>query len=739
MEYTLETVDDGSVKFIPRPFLFKKASWSKPWEFQDDFIIESATFNVGGQDLDTLIFRRKYGLHVRPGQVEAEYLAPLENMEGTWIRLAIETGDSDQGNAQTVWIGQVSSVKPVPQGSAASGPYGEQIFTCFGPGQYLRKTIVSRSVWEVHSVQYDQTDSTKYALCQWLPVPNDMNGKGIGNRSREKRTIQDIETYIFGGSEQWGYRWTCGQFAEYLVRRFGSNSEIEWTISGDALETLNEMDLRPEYCSGFGDSASIWDMLHAVIRPDCGFDFFIKTKETDKESDGETDGETESEPEQTYSFEIVVFSLVGKDITVGETTFKANANTLKVVSGGGHDFLRVDLAQSEEYNYSKIRIYGDRILVCATLVGEQLLATGETSPGESTQEKPKQPFSKEKNPKLDSLWISDTEEAYRDAKGTSDEDENGSSNVEEDETLNDEERKKPEFEDVFTRFGAEGDVDLATMQLVPSSNQKGEISFPKPTSENQNEVYYQLFDRKTENFVPLFPDEEKPVVYSESTQEEVDAKKAIRPLVWILAEDEESEKEDAQKYRLAGELGLNVTPLDDWIGIRMRAKPAHLIAGGTEWTGSATGVEPQWDHKTLVATIAWKSDQRVYLEYETGDEGSTLEEIYPKAQCWTVAPGTAYAYSKKKFQIQETGIVVRNDVESLEKILVAKAARYQGRGKAVVELFSPWLILDYLGTILTTVAESDYTHEINAPVTQIRMEWSGGNASKTTLSAGYPY
>ena len=139
----------------------------------------------------------------------------------------------------------------------------------------------------------------------------------------------------------------------------------------------------------------------------------------------------------------------------------------------------------------------------------------------------------------------------------------------------------------------------------------------------------------------------------------------------------------------------------------------------------------------MVATVAFKTDRRVFLEHGTGDTGGTLEEVYSNAQCWVVAKGTAYAYKKKGFSLTEERAVVRNDIEELERLLAPKVARYRGRGKAVVELFAARNVTQYLGTVLTLVMEDDWVHEVNAPVTEIRLTFSGG-ASRTIISAGYP-
>ena len=271
----------------------------------------------------------------------------------TWIRLGLEkpnsNGQTSEDFIDSVWIGQVVSVKPEPQGSNASGPYGEQVFTCYGPAYLLRKIRIMNAFWEAG-------EENKIALCEWLPTPNDLHGKGIGNRSKNQSAIpveeSEEQTYLFGSSD----RWTCGQFVRYLIHRFAPRSGFLWSIGGNALETLDQMDLRAEWCH-FGDVSTLWDMLHAVIRPDCGLDFFIRFKEGSKEysyihykmgwGNFASTWETRIVPEVPNIFEIVIFSLVADDVSVGSVTFPKNPDRLQVISGGGQDFLKVDLANSD--------------------------------------------------------------------------------------------------------------------------------------------------------------------------------------------------------------------------------------------------------------------------------------------------------------------------------------------------------------------------------------------------------
>lgn len=773
-ETLLESIDDGSARFVPRPFLYTKNTLSAKWTFQTDLIIESATLCAGAQDIDTLIFRRKYGLHILPDETEAEMIDPLEHAEGMWVKLDIEVViEPEEGSEEdpkieleTIWVGQVAAVTPIPQGSSASGPYGEQVFTCYGGAEILRKTHLSKSFWligepesenngengnENNSESPEENNTKKHAVCQWLPIPNDMWGRGVGNRSAEKFKLDEVSSFVFGGSK----RWTCGDFAEYLIKRFVSTESLEWNIVGAGM--LDSMDLRPEYCSGFSETASVWDLLHAVIRPDCGLDFYIRFQEVLPESESD---------EYKAWFDIVVFSLTSENITVGDTTFLKNPDTLKIVSGGGHDFLRLDLVKTEEYNYSKFRLYGDRILLCATLWGESV-----EIPKAPEEEDTEEESEEEEDPKefrIVPLWKSETKKEYDDIKPPSEDEQEGESQEnsaeEQDPTANDAERAHARFADVYTKYGAKKELDVAALEILPASNSKGKVSFPKLPPEEEPEPEpspepgeepeevpdvpdYQWIDRATENFVPLFADEEGPVDFQADPAEgqeppdkdEIAKKEPSSPLVWFLAEDEESESEeedDGKIYRLAHELGFSVTPLSDWLGVQVSAKPQHLIAG--EWNGSETEIEPQWDYRFMVATLAFKTDQRVFLEYDTGDQGQILEEVHPKIQCWAIAPGTAVAYSGKKFKVQEEGVVVRNDIKDLEPILAAKAARYKARGKAVVELFALRSVNSWLGTILSKVKEDVIEHEVNAPITKITLTWRGENNATTTISAGYP-
>ena len=722
--YTLEAITDNAAKFVPRPFLYTKRQWADTWTFREDFIVESATFCAGGQDLDTLIFRRKYGLHIPPWGTEAEFFEPLESMEGTWIRLGLEkpnsNGETSEDFIDTVWVGQIVCVKPEPQGSSASGVYGEQIFTCYGPAFLLRKIHVTQSFWDIGEESGEESEDTgeeseddgeesKLAWCQWLPTPNDFNGEGIGNRSENQSAISEDEgteeTYLFGKSG----RWTCGQFARYLIYRIAPNSGLQWSITGSALETLDEMDLRAEWCH-FGDVVTLWDMLHTIIRTDCGIDFFVRFNESVDKSENESGSPAE--------FEIVVFSLVADDVIVGDASFPRNPDRLQVISGGGQDFLKVDLINSDEYHYSKIRLYGDRIISCMTLWGENSDIPWDDVDVDTCVENT-----------LFSLWSDILESEYRYAVGDEKD--------EDDPDNNDTERMDSYYSKVFRRFGANKDIDLLKSNVLFEGIYTGVVNPVEAPKKGQPKAY-QLCDRKTEDFVP-FALGEKTVSWYQFNNDKKEKKKTAKPLVWIKAYEDEEEATDDENflYRPVNELGFSVAPLDDWIGVSVEGKPPHILAGDKEWDGSETAVDPQYDWRTMVATVAFKTDQRVYIERSTGDSGGTLEEVYPNVQCWVVPPGTAYAYKNKGFIVPKYFVVTRTDHKELEPLLAAKIARYKGRGKAVVEMFAARNMTQYLGMVLTLVIEDDLMHKVNAPVTEIRLTFSGG-ASRTVISAGYP-
>ncbi|MBE3070806.1 MAG: hypothetical protein IMZ66_11285, partial [Planctomycetes bacterium] len=211
----------------------------------------------------------------------------------------------------------------------------------------------------------------------------------------------------------------------------------------------------------------------------------------------------------------------------------------------------------------------------------------------------------------------------------------------------------------------------------------------------------------------------------------------VPPLVWVWNTAD-------GVYQLADVAGLTVSVLRTEWGFRLGATPGHKLAPAAHWEGheGTSPHAPVWDIEMTVATLAFRTDARLALEYEVpgAADGSTLEIYVPGAELWYIQPETHLRRSDQGtwMDVAASNCIARNDAPRLARIMAGAIARYglpRGRAEVQVAGLAPYGSL--LGSILSTLEEvGGDAQAILAPVTSVDWRFDPKGPT-TTVRAGF--
>ena len=693
-----------------------RAAIGDEWQAMPELDLEHATAETCGQGgAGEMIFSRRYGMVKHPWEADFSSKEPIDII-GWWARL--EVIDQDSGRSR-VWEGKVFTEQREVHGSSL-GPSGIQRWTAAEPMAILDRISVSTSWWA--------DDANNLSEIGWCPDFNkrDHQGVAVGNRTEE---MPDDRSYVFGGTDLWTRR----DMVEYLLQRYVGES---WKITGQD-EILDQVSDTVEIPHG----ATVGRILAHIIPRKLGIDFVIRATE---------DG----------YFELQVFSLLGKAYSFGETSIPVNPNLVQFEAGQALDNPLTVMVRTREHSYSRIRILGARILVCCTLRGDD----GSLVP----------------------RWSPSLEAAYR--QGVLKQNENGDLVPDTDAGAEDQDRFRASsrFEPVFQQFGPPNDWDFQGGEAAPATSPDGDLDPGAGTTilgAKQRKI------RETEDHLPMLEGWD----YStdpptDETLEGVEPS-LVRPMAWVYEEEVEvlgyrsndgwiwyvedlegmTQQEKEQRgltgsdltknfeivwkgrYVLAETVSIHVgAPARD-IGTFLNCSPNHVLAlnhfdPGSDALNAESMHQPKFDYEKIVATIAYRSDERLKLEYQVpGLEGVTeegsIDVVDESLQLWYMAPSTVLRVDESTGEFVTSGPqgrVLRNDASRAALLMAGAVARYvEERVRAIVHVKGFMPATDLLGQIVSYVQEGGDLYTVQAPITSV--EYKGGEKPSTVIKAGFAH
>lgn len=686
--------------------IYVREAWGDDWQLLPYAVWEQVNVVAGSDGSGRLEFSIPYGRHKPTYATAFEDLAPLALMDW-WAMLVMV---DPQGGVTPVFVGRVAAEDRQIMGSQAIAgvgaplPKGWQRWYAYDGHLLLRKRAVSRSWW-------DDGDEGAVELA-WDPGFNKRGPRGmlVGNRSAEALDAPDEPTdgtYVFGGTNTWTRR----QAIDYVMARFLALEDgPAWTLGGQVDALAQELeDVEPE------TTRTVEDLLRVLIPRGAGLDFGVIP----------TYGEDAFD---VRGFEVHVFALIGTDVTFRGAQLPRNPLTTTIKGSDMADVDSVRVSRDDTHRAARVRLVGARVVVCATLRGPELAGapTGDvlTSPVAT----------------LLGHWTSAEESAYK--AGSSAVAADGSHEV------HDAARAADRFGAVYQRYGARRPW-AQPAPLTPKVDGQGQV-IPGEAAPHQNAV------RSTLSWLPLregFDYSADPPTDRNPATAEPDFRAPL-----VIANDRRAEIAGAgsvsRVYAPVDRLGVGVSVQKDELGVQLHAHPNHRLARG-RWDPEAVGTsesgfnpaddaeEHAVDPRTLAATVAWRSDQRLVLEAALDadhDDGSVIELARPDAELWWLAPDTIVDVSSSGQPVTSgpAGRVLRNDTDRLAAAMAGAVARYlHGRARATVSFrgWRPWVSL--LGTILLTVEEGGETHGVNAPITSVELHAGRDGSPRTVIRAGY--
>ncbi|MBE3134161.1 MAG: hypothetical protein IMZ55_11845, partial [Acidobacteria bacterium] len=305
------------------PIIQSAADWEADWQTEPELELVGCSVHAGHGGREQCTFRRRYGRIKQTWETTFRTRDPQAVNEGVWIRVLI----CYEQQWEQIWIGRVEGLSSEVLGEDVA-PTGTQSWTAYGAGRMLEKIAVSESYW--------YTGGFGPTHIGWVPKLNERDRKGVilGNRS----TAKDVNSYLFGGKSTW----THYDYVEYLLDRFvNAAGGPVWTIGGQAsiLAGLSEP-IEPQATS------TVAELLRVLIPPKLGIDYAIRPTDA--------------------GFEIYVFALLDAASSFGAAMLPANPNRVEATIGQTTDHLKTEVVETHEHRYNRIRVLGERIVVCTS-------------------------------------------------------------------------------------------------------------------------------------------------------------------------------------------------------------------------------------------------------------------------------------------------------------------------------------------------------------------------------------
>ena len=268
----------------PKPWVYVKEAWDDEWEFSPDFSVVHISDVAAGQDVDRLVFQRKYGTYAQPWDSGLSYHRRLESGCNWWVMATI----AHAGGEHPAFVGRVGPSTTQHNGASA-GASGVQTWTAYGPSQILRNFDIARSFWK---------EGEALADIGWLPP---MNRIGDSQDARNRSSEQTDGAYTYGR----GGTWSNYDYILYVLTHFmNGTGGPQWSLSGQSA-ALKEIKAPVD----FGECATAYEIIRRMVPLAFGLDFSVVPTEA--------------------GFAVWVYSLSKLPTTVGGVTVPANPRLIE--------------------------------------------------------------------------------------------------------------------------------------------------------------------------------------------------------------------------------------------------------------------------------------------------------------------------------------------------------------------------------------------------------------------------
>lgn len=663
-----------------------RADWNDDWSVQLDLVprkAHQATLSAGISKAD---FEYNYGPQVKPPDLATLDVFSKLDFTGHWVRIRVVVDRAPV----TIWIGRIEApVQQVEGDQRSATPSGKQQWVAYGMERYLQKI-------GIHQAIYQYTDRSTYAL-DWLPGFNTrgVNGALGGNRSAG---LALNGNHTFGGTAVWDGL----AILEYVLRNHVEQGAglPYWGTSGtlDFLEAERRPQISPE------EGRDALALIRTVCDPRYALDAVIVYDQDAEQESGEP------------SFLIHVYSLLPATppIQLPGVTFPVNTArvplTVSTEKDGG---CTIEFAETQRVD--KLLLRGDRIRSVFS-VGDTAV-TGDTGRA------------------LAKGWTAAEEAAYKAGDTVT----SNATAVQHDLY-----RADDRFRPVFQRLVVDQTLALFDFDAGwanPIFNGDGTVKGGGAGGDQAR--LFQRWDVGTLASLPL----QANVDYSVNPPTnrfppgvEVDF---LSPFALV--------KHPALNRYVAverlGDLGLpsaSVEAAENAIGVQLSSSPRHFFARG-DWADAPLSLfNPRLvgvDWRTVVATIAVKTDHRLQIEIELpaqlqAGDGSVRSFDEPLAQAWWLSRYTVLGVTPAGAILKSpaTGYFVREDSTLLKSLAAGAVARYLiERVRAAVQRvgrIEPWQ--EHLGAIGDLAGEQG-SLLVATPFTTVSWDFT---ALTTTLLAG---
>lgn len=675
-----------------------KAEWSDSWQTVDylDAIGGEALTSPG---IGQMRLRYRSGSILNAGSTSYRIFS-LQELEGKKVQ--VQTVAHTGSGERTLWTGIITteSIQIFGDDNATTE---NQTIVAYEVGAILDRYTLEGALFE-------KTEGVAVVI-GWMPDFNRRAQYGLsvlGNRSNVK--INDA--YVFSSD---GAVWTNLNIIEYLLAAHPPPG-MSFRITGQAevLDTIVEVH-KLEGMSLFKALDSLVDRFRGLgwrLIPD---------------GDG------------AVSFE--VFTLIEKDISVGDTTIPANENIIDNIVVDGDRGVDATITYTSDSQFDRVNVLGSLIKTCFTAsITEGTLEKAWTAAEETAYKEPTPSENDERDAERQTDKHLRVYQAYRIPRDWDGESDTGTPAVHSVALpiINDDgtidvtaaaERflsekmlsraipietaaaisgAEPEYQAPIVALPKVGyvvatPIDTLSVDFVSFANGEGvgslletglyTVTWTPPGGSAGTPVSVE--DGETKNIAGV--DTDKFVTVTRTGENALEGITDITiSILWV-----QSETANANVRMLDSEMGLSIQPSIN-----------HILASGSFGTESnGSDIAPIYDYFGIIVTVAYDTDQRLKVRAKVGNfediaEPKTLTIPVPNAALWYLTPGTMVGITDGAIVRDAVGGILRDDSDRLRQI-AALALAWYGERRAILNISWKRIINPgVLGSFVRSVSDS---------------------------------
>jgi hypothetical protein len=649
-----------------------RAAWSDPWapvaKLWPVIGTQSTAPGIGQME-----FEYEYGLIKQNDALSFQQFDPLA-IDDYWIRIVCQYGAGLPWEEPPFvpWLGRVTdSELDVIAGDVGSGTAGTQRIIAREIAHEWDKVFLTRAKARRDSVPVD---------IDYLPSFNRRReiGTGVfGNRAVSKLSGESYFRFDDRRSATQSEVWLARDVVEYILANYypAAFTAISIADPDDALNQYEDVwDL---------EGRSAWEALNIVIdrRRGCSFYFDV-------------DG--------TGTVILRVFTTTPTLINVGSGIIPANSNQGPFILPGGfpdkHILENLILRTTTRAAYNRVFVRGERIRVLGT-------------------------FTAGENGQLIRGWTQAAEDSYADPGGA-------------DAAEKDLRRSREKHDAVFHRWivkrtwngstRSADETDPAPLLYRVLANGSMDFNNVGDFWLGSKRFLRDTFLRRDWDYTVDPPTDESP------TDSNID----YLPLIVLIKDTfaDAVEHEPTEKWIHLEKVshaiegiasGVQITPLDQQLGVAIEMNPRHLLAGA-DFDGDTDQAMPEFDWRKIAVTAALEHDQRIKVLREIpGGENRELFVDVPDAHFWWVHPQAAIGVDDSGDVQLCARRILRDDRPRLNAIAAAVSAWYSVPRQAVTFPLRRIRLWVAPGRLITSIVGFSVPVPVNAVVTSLTYDFRG--------------